>query len=169
MFNARERREELPAEPRGYAPDMIGRVLRWLGALVVGLLLVAKAVARDRSDEHRDEIDLAVILGSRSLRMRSKPFIGGTILVLAGAATLDLRRVLPAPTGIELAILVVGGSLVVVVPPGWRPDVHVDRIGAGFASSLAAAEEGALFRVKGKVVLGAVALVSRAAPVAVAS
>ncbi|HEY7564203.1 MAG TPA: hypothetical protein VIA81_04695 [Acidimicrobiia bacterium] len=148
---------------------MLGRALRWLTTLVIGLLLVAKAVARDRSDEHRDEIDLAVILGSRSLRMKSRPFIGGTVLVLAGAATIDLRRVEPAPTGIELAILVVGGSLVVVVPPGWRPDLQVDRIGAGFASSLAAAEEGPLFRVKGRVVLGALALVSRAAPVAVAS
>ena len=78
----------------------------------------ARALLKDRWAQDQDEIDLAAVAASRRIRMRARPFIGATILVAAASVELDLRRVLPAPTGVEVSVLMFGGSLRVVIPPG---------------------------------------------------
>lgn len=137
---------------------------------VAALLAFAKVMARDRSNEDRDEIDVAAILENRHLRMRSRPFIGGTVLVVAGQVELDLRRTTPAPTGVELAVLVVCGVLRLVVPPDWRPEISVDTRAARLDSFLTDSNtDGPLFRLTGRALLSRVEVVPRAVPTAAAS
>lgn len=141
-----------------------------LFGIMVGALFLAKLGARDRSEEDRDEFDVAAIGQNRRLRIRARPFLGGTVLVLAGAAELDLRRATPAPTGMEIALLVIGGSLRLVVPPNWRPEVDV-----GSTASLVKFDhqgggpDDPLLRIIGNAWFGRVELVTRAVPTAVAS
>lgn len=141
-----------------------------LVTVVAALLVFAKLMARDRSNEDRDEIDVAAIMENRHLRMRSRPFIGGTILVVGGQVELDLRRTTPAPTGVEIAILVLCGVLRLVVPPDWRPEISVDfRAGRLVSPSTDSNSDGPLFRLTGRALLSRVELIPRAVPTAVAS
>ena len=98
---------------------MMRRTAILLVGLVAAAVTTAKALLKDRSDQDHDEIDLAAVAARRRIRMRAKPFIGATILVAAASVELDLRRVHPAPTGVEIAVMMFGGSLRVVTPPGW--------------------------------------------------
>jgi hypothetical protein len=148
----------------------VRKILFAFVTVIAAALLFAKRAARDRSGEDRDEFDVAAILENRELRIRARPFLGGTVLVLAGAAELDLRRATPAPTGMEIALLVIGGKLRLVVPPDWRPEVDIGRS----AAQVKIVHPGGglddpLLRVIGKAWLGRVELISRAVPTAVAS
>lgn len=132
--------------------------------------MLTKLLVRDRSGEARDEIDVASILQRRHLRMRSRPFLGGQILVLVGSVELDLRRVLPAPTGIEIEVLVIGGMLRVVVPPGWRRDIGLTTRAASIDLIETPPESDApLFRLVGQAWLSRVEVVERGVPSAVTS
>ena len=98
--------------------------------LVATAVAMAKGILRGRPAQDHDAIDLAAVAANRRIRMRAKPFIGATILVVAGRVELDLRRVVPAPTGVEVSVLMFGGSLLVVVPPEWRVLTSVKTRGA---------------------------------------
>lgn len=69
-----------------------------------------------------DEIDLAIVGKKRRLVVRSNPFIGATLLLIAASVELDLRQATPAPTGIEVHAIVIGGRLRVRGRPDWRLD-----------------------------------------------
>lgn len=75
-----------------------------------------------RFSDLSDELDLAVIGRRRRWRVRANPFIGATILVVAADVELDLRAAVPAPTGIEVHAIVLGGRLQVLGQPDWRLD-----------------------------------------------
>jgi hypothetical protein len=148
---------------------VLRRTLIALLATLGAALFLAKLIVRDRSEEDRDEIDVATILGERRLRMRSHPFIGGTILVIAGRVELDLRRVSPAPTGIEIEVLVIGGVLRIVVPPNWRREVVVSSRAARIDSMPTGLEsDSPLFRLTGRAWMSQVELIGRRVPSAVA-
>ena len=138
--------------------------------LVAGVLGAARALLNDRWAQDQDEIDLAAIAASRRIRMRARPFIGATILVAAAVVELDLRRVLPAPTGVEISILMFGASLRVVTPPGWRVSEAVRTRAALVRRPTEGTSDDAPFlRLQGSAWLSRIEVIQRPAPVAVAS
>jgi len=138
--------------------------------LLAGALATAKALLRDRSDQDHDEIDLAALVARRRIRMRARPFIGATILVIAGAVELDLRRVLPAPTGVEVAVIMVGGSLRVVIPPDWEAVNSLKtRVAWVSGPDLRIHDDAPVMRLEGSVWLSRVEIIQRPVPVAVDS
>jgi hypothetical protein len=138
--------------------------------LVATALTAAKALLKDRSDQDHDEIDLAAVAARRRIRMRAKPFIGATILVAAAVVELDLRRVLPAPTGIEISVMMFGGSLRVVTPPGWEVvNSVVARATVITIPAEDAADDAPVIRLEGSSWLSRIEIIQRSVPVAVAS
>jgi hypothetical protein len=109
---------------------VVARWLSGLGLFLLAGLLAAKGILRSRADLSLDEIDLAVVLGRRWFQSRARPFLGGTVLVIAGSITLDLRQVDPAPTGIEIAIRAVAGRVSVLVPADWNLSVDLEEAAA---------------------------------------
>jgi hypothetical protein len=102
---------------------MLGFIFRFVRFAVVALLgaaLAAKLLLRSHATEDTEEIDLVNIFGGYKLISAADPFFGGKVTTLFGGTLIDLRRAVPAPTGIYLDILVVFGGLSLVVPPGWR-------------------------------------------------
>ena len=150
--------------------DMMRRTSILLIGLVAAAVTTAKALLKDRTDQDHDEIDLAAVAARRRIRMRAKPFIGATILVAAAAVELDLRRVLPAPTGVEIAVMMFGGSLRVVTPPGWRVvnsvAAHATRINEPAYDTL---DDAPVIRLEGSTWFSLIEVIQRSVPVAVAS
>ena len=102
---------------------MLGFIFRFVRFAVVALLgaaVAAKLLLQSHATEDTEEIDLVNIFGGHKLISAADPFFGGKVTTLFGGTLIDLRRVVPAPTGIYLDILVVFGGLSLVVPPGWR-------------------------------------------------
>ena len=138
--------------------------------LAAGVLAAARALLNDRWAQDQDEIDLAAIAASRRIRMRARPFIGATVLVAAASVDLDLRRVLPAPTGVEIAMLMFGGSLRVVTPPGWQVSVSVKTRAVLVSTPLEVTSDDApLLRLEGSAWVSRIEVIQRPVPVAVAS
>ncbi len=75
-----------------------------------------------RFRDSSDELDLAIIGRRQRLVVKANPFIGATLLIVASSVDLDLRNATPAPTGIEVHAIVVGGRLRVLANPEWRLD-----------------------------------------------
>ncbi|MGQ0847855.1 MAG: hypothetical protein ACT4OP_01810 [Actinomycetota bacterium] len=100
----------------------------FLLAVIGSLLAVAKLTLKDRSTENADEIDLLAVAAIRRVGMKANPFIGGRVLAVAGGADLDLRKVVPAPTGVELDLILIAGSLIIRVPSDWRIDNDVSPV-----------------------------------------
>jgi len=69
-----------------------------------------------------DELDCAIIARRRRLEVIADPFLGAHILVVAAAVDLDLRAATPAPTGIEIHAIVLGGHLRIRARSDWRLD-----------------------------------------------
>ncbi|HUP16446.1 MAG TPA: hypothetical protein VM848_10425, partial [Acidimicrobiia bacterium] len=127
-------------------------------------------VFKDRSNRDHDEIDLAAVAARRRIRMRAKPFIGATILVTVAAVELDLRRVHPAPTGIEISVMMFGGSLRIVTPPGWEVVNTVKPRGTRFNLSVEdTADDAPVIRLEGSAWFSRIEIIRRSVPVAVAS
>jgi len=148
---------------------MIARLLLAVSATVAGGLLAARRLLRSRADDQLDEIDLAVVATTVRFRTRARPFLGGTVLVVAGTAELDLRRAHPAPTGIEIAITAVVGHLRLVIPPEWNLEVRVNRSLSLLQHQHAPAHPDAPWlRLIGRSWLARVEVVTRSAPVGVA-
>lgn len=141
----------------------MAKLLAAVVGLVAGALGLARLVLVDKANEETDEIDLGVVAARRRYRIRARPFIGATILVVAGEAELDLRRALPSPTGIEVSTIVICGRLSVIANTDWNVD---NPIGPGSERS---DSEAPTIRIRGKRILGRVEVERRPAPVAVAS
>jgi hypothetical protein len=149
---------------------MMRRTAILLIGLLAAALTTAKALLKDRSDQDHDEIDLAAVAANRRIRMRAKPFIGATILVAVATVELDLRRVHPAPTGVEIAVMMFGGSLRVVTPPGWEVVNSVKPRATRFNIPVAdTAEDAPIIRLEGSAWLSRIEIIQRSVPVAVAS
>jgi hypothetical protein len=148
----------------------VRRLLLILTGLLAAALAVAKLAVRERSGEERDEIDLAAVLESRKVRMRSRPFQGGTLMATAAAVELDLRRVVAAPTGIELAVFLVGSSLRLVVPTDWNlDDAVVRRVATVTFRSGAGGDDEPTMRIVGSAWFSRLEVVARPTMTAVAS
>ncbi|MGH8926083.1 MAG: hypothetical protein ACRDWA_15820 [Acidimicrobiia bacterium] len=141
----------------------MAKVLTAAAALIACALGLARLVLQDRVKDTTDEIDLAVVAARRRYRIRARPFIGATILVVAGDAELDLRRAVPSPTGIEVSAIVICGRLTVVANADWNVD---NPMGGG---SEKPDPDSPAVRIKGRRILGRVEVERRSAPSAVAS
>ena len=141
-----------------------------IAGLLAAALAVAKLAVRERSGDERDEIDLAAVLENRKVRMRARPFQGGTLMAAAAAVELDLRRVIAAPTGVEVSVFLVGSSLRLVIPPDWNIDRSVARR-AAVVTSVAGegGEDEPTLRIIGSAWLSRLEVVARPTMSAVAS
>ncbi len=149
---------------------MMRRTAILLIGFVAAGVATAKALLKDRSDQDQDEIDLAAVAARRRIRMRAKPFIGATVLVAAASVELDLRRVLPAPTGVEISMMMFGGSLRVVTPPGWEVVNSVKTRGVRITTPEDdTTEDAPVIRLEGSAWLSRIEIIQRSVPVAVAS
>jgi len=138
--------------------------------LVAAVLVAARALLKDRSGQDQDEIDLAAVATSRRIRMRARPFQGATILAAVASVELDLRRVVPAPTGVEISVLLFGGSLRVVIPPGWEVSTSIKTRGVRLVEpNVQTAEDAPVLRLEGSAWLSRIEIIQRSVPVAVAS
>lgn len=149
-------------------------MMRRTAILFVGLIATAmaaaKALLKDRSNQDLDEIDFAAVAARRRIRMRAKPFIGATTLVIAASVELDLRRVHPAPTGVEISVMMVGGALRIVTPPGWEVVNSVKPRAARFKVSVEdTAADAPVIRLEGSAWISSIEVIQRSVPVAVAS
>ena len=138
--------------------------------LVATAVATAKAVLRDRTNQDHDEIDFAAVATRRRIRMRARPFIGATILVTVASVELDLRRVHPAPTGVEISVMMFGGALRIVTPPGWDVVNSVKARAARFHVPVEdTSEDAPVIRLEGSAWFSRIEIIQRSVPVAVAS
>ncbi len=141
----------------------IFRLLRFAVIALLGTALAAKLVLQSHATEDTEEIDLVNIFGGYKLLSAADPFFGGKVTTLFGGTLIDLRRAVPAPTGIYLDILVVFGGLSLVVPPGWRV-VFDGTVTAGRIEDLTRPvtdPDAPLVRIGGLVALGGIEATTR--------
>jgi hypothetical protein len=141
----------------------IFRLVRYAVVAVLGAALAAKLLLQSHANEETEEIDLVNIFGGEKLISAADPFFGGKVTTLFGGTLIDLRRVVPAPTGIYLDILVAFGGLSLVVPPGWKV-VFDGTVRAGRIEDLTRPvddPDAPIVRVGGLVALGGVEATTR--------
>ena len=141
----------------------IFRLLRYAVLALLGAALAAKLLLQSHATEETEEIDLVNIFGGERLISAADPFFGGKVTTLFGGTLIDLRRVVPAPTGIYLDILVAFGGLSLVVPPGWKV-VFDGTVTAGRIEDLTRPvddPDAPIVRVGGLVALGGVEATTR--------
>ncbi len=141
----------------------IFRLIRYAVVALLGAALAAKLVLQSHATEDTEEIDLVNIFGGTKLISAADPFFGGKVTTLFGGTLIDLRRVVPAPTGIYLDILVAFGGLSLVVPPGWKV-VFDGTVTAGRIEDLTRPvtdPDAPIVRVGGLVALGGVEATTR--------
>jgi hypothetical protein len=141
----------------------IFRLVRYAVVAVLGAALAAKLLLQSHANEETEEIELVNIFGGEKLISAADPFFGGKVTTLFGGTLIDLRRVVPAPTGIYLDILVAFGGLSLVVPPGWKVVFDVP-VRAGRIEDLTRPvddPDAPIVRVGGLVALGGVEATTR--------
>ncbi|MGH8949325.1 MAG: hypothetical protein ACRDXF_10750 [Acidimicrobiia bacterium] len=141
----------------------IFRFVRFGVIALLGIAIAAKVVLRSHAAEDTEEIDLVNIFGGYKLISSADPFFGGKVTTLFGGTLIDLRRAVPAPTGIYLDILVAFGGLSLVVPPGWRV-VFDGTVTAGRIEDLTRPvtdPDAPLVRIGGLVALGGIEATTR--------
>jgi hypothetical protein len=140
---------------------MIGRLLGGAGVVGAAMLGAAKLILRSRAEPQDDEIDLAAVMENRRFSTRADPFLGGTVMVLAAGAELDLSASNPAPTGIELAVAVIAGRLRLVVDPAWNVQTEVaGRIARVRDRNQLSDDDAPWVRIAGNVWLGSMEVVA---------
>lgn len=110
----------------------IFKLLRLVFAAAVGTAVAAKLLLESNAEPKTEEIDLVSIFEGQHLVSEADPFYGGKILTMFGGALIDLRKAVPAPTGIYLDLAVIGGGVSLIVPEGWRVKFEGDLIAGGF-------------------------------------
>jgi hypothetical protein len=141
----------------------IFKLVRFAVIALLGTALAAKLVLESHATEDTEEIDLVNIFGGYKLLSAADPFFGGKVTTLFGGTLIDLRRAVPAPTGIYLDILVVFGGLSLVVPPGWKV-VFDGTVTAGRIEDLTrpvSDPDAPLVRIGGLVALGGIEATTR--------
>ena len=141
----------------------IFKLFRFAVIALLGTALAAKLVLQSHATEDTEEIDLVNIFGGYKLLSAADPFFGGKVTTLFGGTLIDLRRAVPAPTGVYLDILVVFGGLSLVVPPGWRV-VFDGTVTAGRIEDLTrpvSDPDAPLVRIGGLVALGGIEATTR--------
>lgn len=131
--------------------------------LALGGAVAAKFLLRSHASEETEEIDLVNIFGTQHLISTADPFFGGKVTSAFAGTTLDLRRAVPAPTGVYLDIVVAFGAVSLVLPPGWRVVFDGDVVGGGFEdlTRTTSDPDAPIVRIGGLVALGALRAATR--------
>ena len=108
------------------------RLVRLIFVVLLGTALAAKLLLRSHAEATTEEIDLVNIFGGENLISSADPFFGGKVTTVFAGTNLDLRRAVPAPTGVYLDILVLFGGVNLVIPPGWKVVFVGDVVAGGF-------------------------------------
>lgn len=108
---------------RGRLGLVVGPALFGLIA-VLGAFFAAKVLIKSKAGRSSDEIDVVSILADRALILPAGEFGGGEVLAVLGGVSIDLRRAIPTPSGVNLNVAICCGGLGLLVPEGWR--VHSD-------------------------------------------
>jgi hypothetical protein len=139
------------------------RLVRLVLVLALGAAATAKFLLRSHASADTEEIDLVNIFGTQHLVSSADPFFGGKVTSAFAGTTLDLRRVVPAPTGVYLDILVAFGAVGVVLPPGWRVVFDGNVVGGAFEdlTQTASDPDAPIVRIGGLVALGALRATTR--------
>lgn len=110
----------------------IFKLLRMVFVAAVGTAVAAKLLLESNAEPKTEEIDLVSIFEGQHLVSEADPFYGGKILTMFGGALIDLRKAVPAPTGIYLDLAVIGGGVSLIVPEGWRVRFEGNLLAGGF-------------------------------------
>jgi len=137
--------------------------LMFVGAL--GTALAAKFLLESNAEPTTEEIDLVSIFEGKELISSADPFYGGKVTAMFGGVLLDLRRVQPAPTGIDLDLAVLMGGVSLVVPDGWKVKAsdNLRIIAGGFtdATKPTADDDVPVLNVRGVVAMGGFAATTK--------
>ncbi|MGH8873359.1 MAG: hypothetical protein ACRDWS_15470 [Acidimicrobiia bacterium] len=141
----------------------IFRLIRLVLIAVLGAALAAKLLLRSHAVAGTEEIDLVNIFGGEELVSSADPFFGGKVTTILGGTQLDLRRAVPAPTGIYLDVLVGLGGLSLLLPPGWKVVFDGTVVAGGFEdlTQPVTDPDAPIVRVGGLVVLGGLVAMTR--------
>lgn len=110
----------------------IFKLLRMVFVAAVGTAVAAKLLLESNAEPKTEEIDLVSIFEGQHLVSEADPFYGGKILTMFGGALVDLRKAVPAPTGIYLDLAVIWGGVSLIVPEGWRVKFEGNLLAGGF-------------------------------------
>lgn len=110
----------------------IFKLLRMVFVAAVGTAVAAKLLLESNAEPKTEEIDLVSIFEGQHLVSEADPFYGGKILTMFGGALIDLRKAVPAPTGIYLDLAVIWGGVSLIVPEGWRVRFEGNLLAGGF-------------------------------------
>jgi len=137
---------------------LIFKLLRTIVVVALGTAAAAKFLLESNAEPDTEEIDLIAIFTGEHLVSTADPFYGGKVMSMFGGVLLDLREVTPAPTGIELDLIVVMGGVSLVVPEGWRVEFSGRILAGGWsdATHTTADEDVPTVHVTGLVVMGGV-------------
>lgn len=139
------------------------RLIRLVFVLLLGAAVAAKLLLKSHAEATTEEIDLVNILGGEHLISSADPFFGGKVTTVFAGTSLDLRRAVPAPTGVYLDILVVFGGVNLVLPPGWKVMFVGDVVAGGFEDLTRANSDpdAPIVRVGGLVAMGGLRATTR--------
>lgn len=148
---------------------LILKLIRAAFITAVGIAVAAKFLLQSNAEPDTEEIDLVAIFEGKQLVSSADPFYGGQVLAMFGGVLLDLRKVQPAPTGIELSISVLMGGVSIVVPEGWRVtyDGNVFMGGWSDETRTTADDDVPTVKVSGKVIMGGLQATTRSSVEAV--
>lgn len=110
----------------------IFKLLRLVFVAAVGTAVAAKLLLESNAEPKTEEIDLVSIFEGQHLVSEADPFYGGKILTMFGGTLIDLRKAVPAPTGIYLDLAVIWGGVSLIVPEGWRVRFEGNLLAGGF-------------------------------------
>ncbi len=138
-------------------------MLRMAMIAAFGAALAAKFMLDSNAEPGTEEIDLVAIFEGKNLVSTADPFYGGKVLSMFGGVLIDLRKATPAPTGIDLDVMVVMGGLSIVVPEGWRVKNSVQIYAGGLddKTKTTANEDVPHLNLKGTVAMGGVQIVTK--------
>lgn len=139
------------------------RLIRLVMVLAFGAALAAKLLLKSHASEGTEEIDLVNIFATEHLISSADPFFGGKMTTAFAGTTLDLRRAVPAPTGVYLDILVAFGAVGLVVPPGWRVVFDGSVVAGAFEdlTQTTSDSDAPILRLGGMVAFGSVRATTR--------
>jgi hypothetical protein len=131
----------------------------------LGAAAAAKFMLKSNAEPKTQEVDMVAIFEGEDLTSTADPFYGGKVLTMFGGTRLDLRQVVPAPTGVYLDLAMVFGGLDLIVPLGWKVD-FTGKVSAGGFDDLTATDSKAdvtVVNIGGFVAFGGVRVANIAA------
>lgn len=148
----------------------LSKTIRYAVIAALGAAVAAKFMLESNAKPETEEIDLVAIFDGKELRSTANPFYGGKVLSMFGGVMIDLRKATPAPTGIDLDLMIVMGGLSVIVPEGWRVRNNARIIAGGLddRTKTTADEDVPNVNLRGVVAMGGVQIVTKSPLEAVA-